>query len=158
EQIGLKVDVVRRDSIPTIQQNMFFAPTPGYEAVLWSFAPTIDPAKVGIYLLRGSTVDSNFFVRWGTFDAEDEADNQAYTDAFELWGQAINDADEKTYAEEIQHWENQGCPAISICNNRAVYACGNYVSNKTNPDGVIDVTGVNYYNQDIWNWICYERA
>jgi hypothetical protein len=109
---------------------------------------------VGIYLLRGSTVDSNFFARWGILE-EDSDDNQAYTDAFELWGAAQTDEEEKQYAEEIQYWENQGAPCISICNVRAIYACGVNVASVGNP--WIDVTGVNYYSQDVWNWICYQK-
>ncbi|MDR2501707.1 MAG: hypothetical protein LBC78_00445, partial [Oscillospiraceae bacterium] len=61
------------------------------------------------------------------------------------------------YAEEFQRIENLGAPCISICNNKAIYACGIHVSNRTNPNGVIDVSSVNYYNNDIWNWICYEK-
>jgi ABC-type transport system substrate-binding protein len=152
-EIGLNVDVIRRDSIPTIQQNMFFAPTEGYMAVLWSFAPTIDPAKVGIYLQKEYT-DDNFFARWGVRE-EDAADNQGYTDAFHLWAGAQTPEDEKKYAEELQRWENEGAPCIAICNVRAIYACGTNVAGADSP--WIDVTGVNYYSQDVWNWICYQK-
>jgi len=156
ESIGLKVDVIRRDSIPTIQQNMFFASNEGYASVLWSFAPTIDPAKVGLYLVKSLTVDSQFFARWGMRE-EDAADNQAYTDAITLWESAQTPEDEQKYAEDLQKWENEGCPCIAICNVHALYACGNYVASSANAAGVIDVTTVNYYNNDIWNWICYEK-
>ncbi|MDR2502667.1 MAG: ABC transporter substrate-binding protein, partial [Oscillospiraceae bacterium] len=92
-EIGLKVDVVRRDSIPTIQQNMFWAPTEGYEAVLWSFAPTIDPAKVGMYLIKSLCVDQKFFARWGMRE-EDLEDVTNYTTAIQAWARAASSADE----------------------------------------------------------------
>jgi ABC-type transport system substrate-binding protein len=156
-EIGLKVDVIRRDGIPTIQQNMFWAPVEGYEAVLWSFAPTIDPAKVGMYLIKSLCVDQTFFARWGMLE-EDLEDVTNYTAAIQSWARAASDADVKKFAEEFQHIENLGAPCISICNNKAIYACGTHVSNRTNANGVIDVSSVNYYNNDIWNWICYEKA
>jgi ABC-type transport system substrate-binding protein len=157
EEIGLKVDVVRRDSIPTIQENMFFQPTEGYDAVLWSYAPTIDPAKIGIYLDYDHCVRQKFFSRWGALE-DDLVDVEAYTEAFTNWKMAATDEEQKTYAEEFQKIENLGTPCISIANTRAIYACGMNVGNKASGNDWIDVTTVNYYNNDIWNWISYQKS
>jgi peptide/nickel transport system substrate-binding protein len=155
DQIGLKIEVARRDSVTTVQQNMFVNSTEGYDAVLWSFAPTVDPSKVGTMLTKGTTVDGNFFMRWGTRE-EDAADNAAYTDAYTKWTTASTPAEEQEYSEAFQRAENEGCPAISICNLYAVYAYGNNVG-AVSDSGLIDVTPANYYNQDVWNWISYQR-
>ncbi len=156
EDIGLHVEVVRRDSITTIQQNMFWASTEGYDCVLWSFAPTIDPCKVGTFLQYDTCVDGNFFARWG-INEEDKEDSLAYQEVYREFTKAFSEEDQQYYAEEMQKYENEGCPAISLVNIKEVYACSPYVGSTVNELGVPDVTGVNYYNQDIWNWVGYAK-